>query len=446
MRRTRIIKQFLKKSHFLLSFLMFVLIYNIRFNNYSETEIKLLDYTNDEIPMTAYDFDSTKKILFFTSFYEWKNFTFGLGNLPFVENRCPVTNCFLTDNKTLLGPRSLNQFDALIFHPRDMEPEKNGYFQIPNQKKRLAHQRYVMFMVESSTHDHLEYHKFPHFFNWTMTFRRDSDFYRPYGWIAPLSWHWHYPPAKPIDWKKYSKDTAYNRDRIIIPEKKYKSAAWLVSNCATESDREDYVNEMQNHFPVHIYGRCGNYACPDFDIGPTYDMKSKCFDFISKNYMFYLSFENSMCLDYVTEKFFKALNFGILPIVLGGANYSEIAPPKSYINVEDFTNPSQLSEYLQYLVKNHTAYEDYFQWKKYFKVHATKSDQNRAMCQLCEALNEDISQTKMYPRMEKWWKKGSKCKKQGSFPWSNLDKITTLSPEPVKNFLFGFVKKFRKNS
>ena len=66
----------------------------------------------------------------------------------------------------------------------------------------------------------------------------------------------------------------------------------------------------------------------------------------------------------------------------GGANYSEIAPPKSYINVEDFTNPSQLSEYLQYLVKNHTAYEDYFQWKKYFKVHATKSDQNRAMCQV----------------------------------------------------------------
>ena len=130
MRRTRIIKQFFKKSHFLLSFLMFVLIYNIRFNNYSgisnfdfefiffyiiamnknlvscllvliylptyhiddiffssfsETEIKLLDYTNDEIPLTAYDFDSTKKILFFTSFYEWKNFTFGLGNLPFVE-------------------------------------------------------------------------------------------------------------------------------------------------------------------------------------------------------------------------------------------------------------------------------------------------------------------------------------------------------------------------
>ena len=58
-------------------------------------------------------------------------------------------------------------------------------------------------------------------------------FYRPYGWIAPLSWHWHYPPSKPIDWKKYSKDTDYNMGRITIPEKKYKTAAWLVSNCAT---------------------------------------------------------------------------------------------------------------------------------------------------------------------------------------------------------------------
>ena len=95
----------------------------------------------------------------------------------------------------------------------------------------------------------------------------------------------------------------------------------------TESDREDYVKELQNYFPVHVYGRCGNmwnygngngnYSCPENDPGPTYNMKSKCFDYISKNYMFYLSFENSMCLDYVTEKFFKALHFGILPIVLG---------------------------------------------------------------------------------------------------------------------------------
>ena len=77
-------------------------------------------------------------------------------------------------------------------------------------------------------------------------------------------------------------------------------------------------------------------------------------------------------------------------IFLGGANYSEIAPPKSYINVEDFSTPNQLADYLQYLVRNQTAYEEYFQWKKYFKVYSTKSDQNRAMCQVCFHLSVGV--------------------------------------------------------
>ena len=106
-----------------------------------------------------------------------------------MQNGCPITNCFVTDNKTLLGPKSINQFDALIFHPRDMTPKENGVFMIPNQKKRQPHQNYVMFMVESSSHDNLDYHKFQDFFNLTMTFRRDSDFYRyslPYFYILLL--------------------------------------------------------------------------------------------------------------------------------------------------------------------------------------------------------------------------------------------------------------------
>jgi alpha-1,3-fucosyltransferase len=53
----------------------------------------------------------------------------------------------------------------------------------------------------------------------------------------------------------------------------------------------------------------------------------------AKNYKFYLSFENSVCRDYISEKFWKALNNNIVPVVLGGADYSRVAPPKSYINV-----------------------------------------------------------------------------------------------------------------
>ena len=36
-----------------------------------------------------------------------------------------------------------------------------------------------------------------------MTYRRDSDIYRPYGWIAPKNWKWHYPPVESVNWDQY---------------------------------------------------------------------------------------------------------------------------------------------------------------------------------------------------------------------------------------------------
>merc|ERR1712016_156562 len=47
--------------------------------------------------------NSTKSILYFTSFFNMKDFGFGFGQSPFIEKGCPVTNCFATDNKTLFS-------------------------------------------------------------------------------------------------------------------------------------------------------------------------------------------------------------------------------------------------------------------------------------------------------------------------------------------------------
>ena len=98
------------------------------------------------------------------------------------------------------------------------------------------------------------------------------------------------------------------------------------------------VKSLQNYMPVDIYGDCGTHKCPD---------KEDCLQYISDNYKFYISFENSLCKDYVTEKFFQAMSHDILPIVYGGTDYSEIAPPKSYINVlPDFEKPNDLASFL----------------------------------------------------------------------------------------------------
>ncbi|KAL9982593.1 hypothetical protein ACROYT_G004655 [Oculina patagonica] len=42
-----------------------------------------------------------------------------------------------------------------------------------------------------------------------------------------------------------------------------------------------------------------------------------------QRHKFYLAFENSLCVDYITEKYWRnSLERGLVPIVLGGARYS----------------------------------------------------------------------------------------------------------------------------
>ena len=53
---------------------------------------------------------------------------------------------------------------------------------------------------------------------------------------------------------------------------------------------------------------------------------ASCFVDIAEEYWFYLSFENSICNDYITEKFWRTLDLKVVPIVMGGGNYFKDAP------------------------------------------------------------------------------------------------------------------------
>ena len=91
-----------------------------------------------------------------------------------------------------------------------------------------------------------------------------------------------------------------------------------------------FILELQKHIDVDIYGKCGSLQC-------SRSKEGDCWKKVDEEYYFYLAFENSICKDYVTEKFFNSMNHSVIPITLGAGNYEEIAPKKSYIDAyQDF--------------------------------------------------------------------------------------------------------------
>lgn len=129
------------------------------------------------------------------------------------------------------------------------------------------------------------------------------------------------------------------------------------------------------------------------------------------NYMFYLSFENSNCDEYITEKaWWNAYAKNAIPVVMGGrkASYNQILPPGSFIHVEDFASPKNLATYLLYLNQSNSELAQYFKWKPRFRIvneHGYFQSDSVHYCRVCEALNYNTRETKMYGDLERYWVK-----------------------------------------
>ncbi|RUS90664.1 hypothetical protein EGW08_001564, partial [Elysia chlorotica] len=123
----------------------------------------------------------------------------------------------------------------------------------------------------------------------------------------------------------------------------------------------EYVRRMMRHVDVHVYGRCGNYACgrKGYTMG---DQKAECLNLLTKNYKFYLSFENTFCRDYVSEKFFNIFeDVDTIPVVRGGADYKRLFPPEAFIDASDFRSPERLGKFLYAFARDEKAYVEMLQ-------------------------------------------------------------------------------------
>ena len=93
-----------------------------------------------------------------------------------------------------------------------------------------------------------------------------------------------------------------------------------------------------------------------------------------------------MCHDYVTEKYWKSLEVGSIPIVMGENSLGSVIPG-SYIDVNDFPSIKALAYYLKYLDENNGEYNKYFEWKKNYKLKGKLYE--ILSCAICKSLRAD---------------------------------------------------------
>lgn len=181
------------------------------------------------------------------------------------NDQCAVRDCEFTHDLKLA-----READAIVW--------MNGMTRMPFTKP--INQVWVMFYLESPAHTPqlVEYNGL---INWTATYRKDSVLNAPYERFIHFD-NFTQLPDKPL------RNYALN---------KTKKVAWFVSNCNSVNGRLEYARELQLHIGVDIYGACGNLECQR---GPD----DLCFKMLNRDYKFYLSFENSNCIDYITEKFY----------------------------------------------------------------------------------------------------------------------------------------------
>ncbi len=144
-----------------------------------------------------------------------------------------------------------------------------------------------------------------------MTYRSDSDFPLPYGSIVAKM-------SKSVADASYADVVTFGRQHGDRFAGKKGIAAWFVSNCKTASERETVATAIKaSGVDVDVFGACGAKSCPRSD-------GDECWKMVERDYLFYLAFENSICNDYVTEKFFDALKRDVVPVVLGTSKFTTL--------------------------------------------------------------------------------------------------------------------------
>ncbi|XP_047136270.1 3-galactosyl-N-acetylglucosaminide 4-alpha-L-fucosyltransferase FUT3 [Hydra vulgaris] len=344
----------------LLLFITFLFVYNI---SVGEQKFFLLPYTsylfqnklfNDGKKVNTSKVNNITLILVYTSFF---------GNIPWPFFTNLSCNFETLNFQISYDHNDFYKSDFVIFHSRNM-PSISELTKLRNNRNNR--QLWIYFSMESIRNNppiediHI-------FFDLVSTYALDSDIQVPY--------RYHERQYKPANNKFFVEDIT-NRKKMI---------AWVVSNCHIQ-ERNLLARKLLSYgVEIEVSGACAQYYPKMFTLS---SQGKPCYADL-KNFKFYFSAENGLCEDYITEKYWEtALDNNIIPIVLGGSNYSNprLAIPGSFIDAMSFNSPKDLANHILDVSTNQSKYNSYFEWKKNWKL-----DTNSYYCSLCQKINEGFA-------------------------------------------------------
>ncbi|XP_004615466.2 alpha-(1,3)-fucosyltransferase 11 [Sorex araneus] len=258
---------------------------------------------------------------------------------------CARGACVATrDRRALRDPRTR----ALLFYGTDFRAAEAPLPRGPQHSWALLHE-------ESPLNNFLLSHG-PGIglFNLTATFSRHSDYPLPLQWLPGLAYLRRAAP--PL------------RERAEWRRRGYAPLLYLQSHCDVPADRDRYVRELMRHIPVDSYGKClQNRELPTPRLQDTATATTEdpeLLAFLSR-YKFHLALENAICEDYMTEKLWRPLHLGSVPVYRGSPSVRDWMPNNhSIILIDDFESPQKLAEFIDFLDKNDEEYMKYLVYKQ----------------------------------------------------------------------------------
>ncbi|KAL0973767.1 hypothetical protein UPYG_G00210930 [Umbra pygmaea] len=257
---------------------------------------------------------------------------------------CHNSSCLVTRNRKV---QLYRRTSSIIFYGTDFRA-----YEAP--LPRLTHQTWALFHEESPMNNYVLSHG-PgiRLFNYTATFRRGSDYPLTLQWLPSLGYLLQ-PAAVSMEQKK-----RWRREGLA-------PIMYMQSHCDVPSDRDRYVQELMKYIEVDSYGKCvNNKPIPQaLEDTSTATGEEASFMSFTARYKFHLAMENGLCQDYMTEKLWRPLHQGCVPVYRGSASVIDWMPnDHSIILIDDFPSPQDLAKFLKALDENDEEYAKYLEFK-----------------------------------------------------------------------------------